>query len=85
MRLSDFRVQIHVWLQGEIITDCIFLEASMACPAASGVWMKCASKVDVQQPRVPLVVPPFYQPSGFLVTNRTTVSGALCRLPVVLK
>ena len=57
----------------------------MACPAASGVWTKCATKVDVQQPRVPLVVPPYYQPSGFFVTNRTTVSGALCRLPVVLK
>lgn len=67
------------------MTDCIFVRESMSCPSAGGQWAKCASKVDMFQPRVPLVVPPYYQPNGFFVANRTTVAGERCRLPLMVK
>lgn len=67
------------------MTDCIFLDGSMSCPLVDGRWAKCASKVEAHQPRVPLVVPPYYQPNGFFVSNRTTIRGEACRLPLMVK
>lgn len=73
-------------VQGEVITDCISLSGSMSCPVGGGYWAKCASKAVLPDPpRVPLVVPPYFQPNGFFVTNRTTATGELCRLPVMYK
>ena len=80
--MSKSFLSLAGYAQGVILTDCVVVAGSQACPASNGVWSKCASRTDATDYYAPIVVA---QPSDVTITNRTTISGELCRLPIINK